>query len=327
MIEMAGLAQKGGAVHIHCRLAERPEDISAIRVATGEAHAVIGGDLVTTAGAKTLGLMRTGQTGAVVNAHEIITGDFTRDTEFRLPSDRLRLSLEARLKDRVAFFDAQALAKALLGDSIFSNMMIFGAAWQMGLVPLSEAAIMRAIELNRAAVDGNKRAFEIGRWADRASRGGAAGDDAERGGEAQDAGRANRLPRAAPDGLSGRRLCAPLPRDGGPLRGAAAARGRGVGLPQGAGLQGRVRGRAAPSGDARQGPGGVRRGPQAHLPPRSAGAHRQGRQGPPGQARVRPVDRAVLPSAGPDEAASRHACRSVRPLRGPAPGARADRAI
>ena len=165
MIEMAGLAQKGGAVHIHCRLAERPEDISAIRVATGEAHAVIGGDLVTTAGAKTLGLMRTGQTGAVVNAHEIITGDFTRDTEFRLPSDRLRLSLEARLKDRVAFFDAQALAKALLGDSIFSNMMIFGAAWQMGLVPLSEAAIMRAIELNRAAVDGNKRAFEIGRWA------------------------------------------------------------------------------------------------------------------------------------------------------------------
>ena len=165
MIEMAGLAQKGGAVHIHCRLAERPEDISAIRVATGEAHAVIGGDLVTTAGAKTLGLMRTGQTGAVVNAHEIITGDFTRDTEFRLPSDRLRLSLEARLKDRVAFFDAQALAKALLGDSIFSNMMIFGAAWQMGLIPLSAEAIRRAVELNGAAVEGNLRAFEIGRWA------------------------------------------------------------------------------------------------------------------------------------------------------------------
>ena len=79
MIEMAGLAQKGGAVHIHCRIAERPEDITAIRVATGEAHAVIGGDMVTTAGAKTLGLMRTGQTGAVVNSHEIVTGDFTRD--------------------------------------------------------------------------------------------------------------------------------------------------------------------------------------------------------------------------------------------------------
>ena len=165
MIEMAGLAQKGGAVHIHCRLADRPEDISAIRVATGEAHAVIGGDLVVTGGAKTLGLMRPGQTGGVVNSHEIVTGDFTRDTEFRLPSDRLRLSLERRMRDRVAFFDAQALAKALLGDSIFSNMMIFGAAWQMGLIPLSQEAIRRAIELNGAAVEGNLRAFEIGRWA------------------------------------------------------------------------------------------------------------------------------------------------------------------
>ena len=165
MIEMAGLAQKGGAVAIHCRLAERPEDISAIRVATGEAHAVIGGDLVVTAGAKTLGLMRPGQTGGVVNAHEIVTGDFTRNTEFRLPSDRLRLSLERRMRDRLAFFDAQALAKALLGDSIFSNMMIFGAAWQMGLVPLSGEAIRKAIELNGTVVEGNLRAFEIGRWA------------------------------------------------------------------------------------------------------------------------------------------------------------------
>ncbi len=165
MIEMAGLAQKGGAVHIHCRLANRPEDISAIRVATGEAHAVIGGDLVTTAGAKTLGLMKTGRTGAVVNNHEIITGDFTRDTEFRLPSERLEVALRARLQDRLQMFDASDLAKALMGDTIFSNMMIFGAAWQRGLIPLSEEAIVHAIELNGAAVDGNKRAFEIGRWA------------------------------------------------------------------------------------------------------------------------------------------------------------------
>ncbi|MFP4328961.1 MAG: indolepyruvate ferredoxin oxidoreductase family protein, partial [Paracoccaceae bacterium] len=82
MMEMAGLAQKGGAVHIHLRLAERPDDISAIRVATGEADALIGGDLVVSAGAKTLGLTATGRTGAVVNSHEIVTGDFTRDTEF-----------------------------------------------------------------------------------------------------------------------------------------------------------------------------------------------------------------------------------------------------
>jgi indolepyruvate ferredoxin oxidoreductase len=165
VMEMAGLAQKGGAVHIHCRLAKSPSDINAIRVATGEADTVIGGDLVTTAGAKTLGLMQTGKTGAVVNSHEIITGDFTRDTGFTLPTEQLGLALEARLQDRLQMFNASELAKHLLGDSIFSNMMMLGAAWQRGLVPLSYEAILEAVELNRAAVEGNKRAFEIGRWA------------------------------------------------------------------------------------------------------------------------------------------------------------------
>ncbi|RLJ59987.1 indolepyruvate ferredoxin oxidoreductase [Litoreibacter meonggei] len=165
MMEMAGLAQKGGAVHIHCRLANSPDDISAIRVATGEADAVIGGDLVVTAGAKTLGLMTTNRTGAVVNNHEIVTGDFTRDTEFKIPSDRLELSLEARLQDRVQFFGASELARVLMGDSIYSNMMIFGAAWQKGLLPISHDALMQAIELNGASPERNKRAFALGRWA------------------------------------------------------------------------------------------------------------------------------------------------------------------
>ncbi|UWS09679.1 indolepyruvate ferredoxin oxidoreductase family protein [Phaeobacter inhibens] len=165
MMEMAGLAQKGGAVHIHCRIANKPEDISAIRVATGEAHALIGGDLVVSAGAKTIGLMKTGKTGAVVNSHEIITGDFTRDTNFQLPTDRLQVALEARLRDRLDLFDASDLARASMGDSIFSNMMIFGAAWQRGLLPISLEAIREAITLNGAAVERNLRAFDIGRWA------------------------------------------------------------------------------------------------------------------------------------------------------------------
>ncbi|WP_204114146.1 indolepyruvate ferredoxin oxidoreductase family protein [Shimia biformata] len=165
MMEMAGLAQKGGAVHIHCRLAETPEDISAIRVATGEADALIGGDLVVSAGAKTLGLTSTGRTGAVVNSHEIITGEFTRNTEFRLPTSRLQLALEARIKDGLALFDASELARIVMGDSIYSNMMVFGGAWQLGLIPISHEAIHQAIELNGAAVERNKRAFEVGRWA------------------------------------------------------------------------------------------------------------------------------------------------------------------
>ena len=165
MMEMAGLAQKGGAVHIHCRLANAPEDISAIRVATGECDALIGGDLVVSAGAKTLGLTWPGQTGAVVNSHEIVTGDFTRDTGFTIPADRLQLALEARLQDGVSLFDASDLARVTLGDSIYSNMMVFGGAWQRGLLPLSLDAIRQAIELNGAAVQRNLRAFDIGRWA------------------------------------------------------------------------------------------------------------------------------------------------------------------
>lgn len=165
MMEMAGLAQKGGAVHIHCRLARDAGDITAVRVATGEADAVIGGDLVVTAGAKTLGLMTTGRSGAVVNSHEIVTGDFTRLPDFRLPADQLRVALEARLGAKLSFFDASEIARVMLGDSIFSNMMVFGAAWQQGLVPVSLQAIRRAIELNGAGVDANLRAFDLGRWA------------------------------------------------------------------------------------------------------------------------------------------------------------------
>ncbi|MEM7644469.1 MAG: indolepyruvate ferredoxin oxidoreductase family protein, partial [Pseudomonadota bacterium] len=165
VMEMAGLAQKGGAVAIHCRLANRPEDISAIRVALGEADALIGGDLVVSADVRTLSLTTTGRTGAVVNSHEIVTGDFALNADFKLPADRLSLSLEARLRDRLTQFDASALAEKLLGDTIFSNMMMLGAAWQKGLVPLSHAAILRAVELNGAAVEKNQQAFEFGRWA------------------------------------------------------------------------------------------------------------------------------------------------------------------
>jgi indolepyruvate ferredoxin oxidoreductase len=165
MMEMAGLAQKGGAVLVHLRLANRPEDISAIRVATGEADALIGGELVVSAGAKTLGLTKTGRTGAVVDSHETVTGDFTRNTEFRIPGDRLRLSLEARLRNRIDLFDATELARILLGDHIYSNMMVLGGAWQRGLVPISHAALMQAIKLNGQAADMNQRAFELGRWA------------------------------------------------------------------------------------------------------------------------------------------------------------------
>ncbi|SMH57689.1 indolepyruvate ferredoxin oxidoreductase family protein [Maritimibacter sp. HL-12] len=165
LIDMTGIAQKGGAVTVHLRIAARPEEITAIRVATGEADALIGGDLVVSASPATLALLQTGRSGAVVDGHEKITGAFTRDPEFRIPAKGLGLALEARLKDRLRLFDASELARTLLGDSIYSNMMVLGAAWQTGLVPVGRAAIFDAIRLNGQAVEANRRAFDLGRWA------------------------------------------------------------------------------------------------------------------------------------------------------------------
>ncbi len=166
VMEMAGLAQKGGAVHIHVRLAERPEDVTAIRVGAGQADGVIGGDLVVAGGEKALGTMAKGRTGVVVNRYEIVTGDFTRDTEFSLPGERLKRAIETRVgPENARFFNATRLAEKLLGDAIYANVLMLGAAWQAGLVPLSAAAIRQAVVLNGAGVDGNLQAFDIGRWA------------------------------------------------------------------------------------------------------------------------------------------------------------------
>jgi indolepyruvate ferredoxin oxidoreductase len=165
VMEMAGLAQKGGAVHIHCRIAESPGDISVVRVASGEAHTLIGGDLLVTAGDKTLSLLRRDRSKVVCNEMEAITGDFTRNTEFTLPSDGMRLALNAKVgPDNVQYIDANGISSRYLGDTIFSNTVLLGMAYQSKLLPLKRESLLEAIKLNGAAVDGNLLAFELGRY-------------------------------------------------------------------------------------------------------------------------------------------------------------------
>ncbi len=165
VMEMAGLAQKGGAVHIHCRIAESPGDISVVRVASGEAHTLIGGDLLVTAGDKTLSLLRRDRSKVVCNEMEAITGDFTRNTEFTLPSDGMKLALNAKVgPDNVQYIDANRISSKYLGDTIFSNTVLLGMAYQSKLLPLKRESLLEAIRLNGAAVDGNLLAFELGRY-------------------------------------------------------------------------------------------------------------------------------------------------------------------
>ena len=164
VLDQTGLAQKGGAVVSHVRIAARPDGITATRIANGAAHLVLGCDVVVTAGADTRAAMRTGRTAVVVNTQETMTGDFTRDADLVFPADALMRGIEraagARQVDRV---DATRIATALVGDAIATNMFMLGYAWQKGRIPLSREAIRRAIEINAVAVESNLSAFDWGR--------------------------------------------------------------------------------------------------------------------------------------------------------------------
>jgi indolepyruvate ferredoxin oxidoreductase len=166
VLDMTGLAQKGGAVYSHVRIARRPDEIHAVRIAAGGAHLLLGCDLVVSASADALSKLRLGHTRAVVNNHEIITGDFTRDPDFAFPSRELQRSIaNATGPENTEFLDATRLATGLFGDSIASNLFMLGYAYQRGLVPISAEAIERAIELNGVAVEFNQNAFRWGRRA------------------------------------------------------------------------------------------------------------------------------------------------------------------
>jgi indolepyruvate ferredoxin oxidoreductase len=166
VIDMAGLAQKGGAVYSHIRIANTPDDIHAIRVAAAGADLVLGGDSVVAGNKKVLGAIKAGHTRVVVNTAEFLPGDFTRNADYSLPTERLKRAISgAAGPGQSHFVDASRLATALLGNSIGANMFMLGYAYQTGALPLSAEAIEKAIEMNGEAVAMNVAAFRYGRRA------------------------------------------------------------------------------------------------------------------------------------------------------------------
>jgi indolepyruvate ferredoxin oxidoreductase len=166
VLDMAGLAQKGGAVFSHIRIARQPSDIAAVRIAAGGADLLLGCDLLVAASVDGLSKLGKGSSQAVVNNAETITGGFTQDPDLRFPTTASHEALiEAVGKNAVDFIDAGRLAVALVGDSIAANLFMLGYAWQKGLVPLSAEAIERAITLNNVAIEFNKQSFLWGRRA------------------------------------------------------------------------------------------------------------------------------------------------------------------
>ena len=171
VLDQTGLAQKGGAVTTHIRIAKSPDDIHAVRIAAGEADLVLGCDMVVVNDYWALSKIREGRSNVVLNTYEAMPGTFTTRPDMQFPAADIVSAVRTALGGRdspesaLQLVDATQLANALMGDAIAANLFMLGYAWQQGLVPISFDAIMRAVELNGAAIEMNKTAFAWGRLA------------------------------------------------------------------------------------------------------------------------------------------------------------------
>ena len=165
VLDMAGLAQKGGAVLSHVQLANRPEDLHATRVALGEADLVIGCDALVSASPEVLSRLRPDHGRAVVNSAAAPTAAFLSQPAWRFPGAQAEAAVAKSTGGNCEFLDAGPLAEALLGDTIYANPLLLGYAWQRGGLPLGRDSLRRAIEINGVSVEKNLAAFELGRQA------------------------------------------------------------------------------------------------------------------------------------------------------------------
>ena len=162
--DAGGLAQKGGATWSHIQIANRPEAIHTTKVDTAKADLVIACDSIVGAMKYTLTVMQGGRTFVALNTHGTPTASFVKNPDWQFPGGNCEAAVRASVGDTlVGAFDAEQVAAQMLGDSIYTNPLMLGFAWQKGRIPLSYAALMRAIELNGVQIDNNKIAFEWGR--------------------------------------------------------------------------------------------------------------------------------------------------------------------
>ncbi|OAF08590.1 indolepyruvate ferredoxin oxidoreductase [Bradyrhizobium centrolobii] len=165
-LDFTGLSQKNGAVMSHVRIASRPEDISAVRITKGGADVILGCDMVVSAGPTALSRAERGKTKAYINADVQPTASFVQNPDLDFETDAMQDALRMAIGDNnLQILDATGMAAALMGDSIATNPFILGFAFQMGAIPLSLEALLRAFEINGTAVEMNKLAFTWGRLA------------------------------------------------------------------------------------------------------------------------------------------------------------------
>jgi indolepyruvate ferredoxin oxidoreductase len=146
------------------RIADRPQHLNQVRIDTQQADAILACDLVVGGSAEAVQTVRHGRTRVLANLHAIPVAATLRkpdaDLQLDLLLDKLRFAAGA---EQVETFDAQTLAEAFLGDTVSTNILALGYAWQRGLVPVSLEAVHKALELNGVAVEQNRAAFAVGR--------------------------------------------------------------------------------------------------------------------------------------------------------------------
>jgi indolepyruvate ferredoxin oxidoreductase len=164
--DSAGLAQKGGATWSHVLIGAHPDDIRTTKVSMAAADLIIGCDPIVTAGKETVLRMREGRTRVALNSYSTPTAAFVKNGNWANPADACAAELAKAVgAGALVAFNADLAATRLMGDSIYTNPMLLGYAWQQGLIPLSRESLLRAMELNGVAVENNKTAFEWGRTA------------------------------------------------------------------------------------------------------------------------------------------------------------------
>jgi indolepyruvate ferredoxin oxidoreductase len=165
-LDFTGLAQKNGAVMSHVRIAPTPDDIATVRITSGGADLILGCDIVVTASPTALSRVERGATQAFVNADLQPTASFVQNPDIDFEMGAMQASLREAIGERnLEVIDATGIASTLMGDSIATNAFMLGFAFQKGAIPLSLEAILRAIEINAAAIEMNKQAFAWGRLA------------------------------------------------------------------------------------------------------------------------------------------------------------------
>ncbi len=163
-LDQTGLSQKGGPVVSHLKISDTPWEVSG-KVGAGEADCYLGFDLLVATALQNLTRARPDKTIAVVSTSQVPTGAMVASTELQFPDSGGLITAINRVtrKDENVFLDAEGLADALFGDHLATNLIVLGAAYQAGAIPVSAAAIERAVALNGVSVEMNSQAFRVGR--------------------------------------------------------------------------------------------------------------------------------------------------------------------